>query len=50
LNREKKWAVYATTTMASPYVLPSSLLAAVFDLPVGVEPPVAIGERRERRG
>jgi hypothetical protein len=49
LNREKKRPVYATMMMTSPNVLSSGLLA-VFDLPGGVEPPVARGERRERRG
>jgi hypothetical protein len=36
--------------MASPNGLSLGLLAAVFDLPASVEPPVARGERRERRG
>jgi hypothetical protein len=50
LNRKKKRAVYATTKMASQNVLSSGLLATVFDLPAAVEPPVARGARRERRG
>jgi hypothetical protein len=41
LNQEKKWAVYAMMMMASPNVLFSGQLAAVFDLPAG-------GERRGR--
>jgi hypothetical protein len=50
LNREKKQVVYTTTKMASPNGLSSVLLAVVFDLPAVVEPPLARGERRERRG